>query len=72
LELANEGKVVAFVPAESADKLLSMMKSHKYGVDAAVIGQVVDSHNGKVGLRTSIGSVRMVDMPLGNLVPRIC
>ncbi len=72
LELANEGKIVAVVPAESADKILSVMRGNVYGVDAAEIGEVVTNSAGKVGLRTPLGSVRIVDMPAGELVPRIC
>ena len=72
LELANEGKIIAVVPADSADKILSVMKKNIYGVDAAIIGEVVTNSAGKVGLKTSLGSVRIVDMPTGELVPRIC
>ncbi len=72
LELANEGKIVAVVPAESADKILAVMRGNVYGVDAAEIGEVVTNSAGKVGLRTPLGSVRIVDMPAGELVPRIC
>ena len=72
LELANEGKIVAVVPSAAADKILSVMRGNAYGVDAAEIGEVVTSSAGKVGLRTSIGGVRIVDMPAGELVPRIC
>ncbi len=72
LYLANEGKAVAFVPAESADRILDAMHSHPYGQHACIIGEVNDEAPGQVGLRTSIGGIRIVDMPLGNLVPRIC
>ena len=72
LELANEGKIVAVVPRESAEKILSVMRRNVYGRNAAVIGEVVAQSVGKVGLRTAIGSVRIVDMPAGELVPRIC
>ena len=72
LELANEGKIIAVVPADSADKILSVMKKNIYGDDAAIIGEVVTNSAGKVGLKTSLGSVRIVDMPTGELVPRIC
>ncbi len=72
LELANEGKIVAVVPAESAEKILSVMRRNVYGRHAALIGEVVTNSAGKVGLRTSIGGVRIVDMPTGELVPRIC
>ena len=72
LELANEGKIIAVVPAESADKVLAVMRGNVYGVDAAIIGEVVANAAGRVGLKTALGSVRIVDMPTGELVPRIC
>ena len=72
LELANEGKLIAFVPAEDADKLIEVMKKNKYGTNAAIIGEVTEDNASRVGLRTSIGSIRIVDMPISNLVPRIC
>ncbi len=72
LELANEGKIVAVVPAESAEKILSVMKKNIYGFDAAEVGEVVANSAGRVGLRTALGGVRIVDMPAGELVPRIC
>ena len=72
LELANEGKFIAFVPENSVNKVLEVMHNHRYGVNAAVIGEVVKESPGRVGLRTSIGSLRVVDMPLGAIVPRIC
>ena len=72
LELANEGKIIAVVPAESSEKILSVMKKNIYGREAAQIGEVVTNSAGKVGLKTSLGSVRIVDMPTGELVPRIC
>ena len=72
LELANEGKIVAVVPSASSEKILSVMRKNVYGVNAAQIGEVVGTSAGKVGLRTEIGGVRIVDMPAGELVPRIC
>lgn len=72
LELANEGKIIAVVPAESAEKILSVMRKNIYGKDAAIIGEVVKNSAGKVGLKTPLGSIRIVDMPTGELVPRIC
>ena len=72
LELANEGKIIAVVPAESSEKILSVMRKNIYGYNAAEIGEVVENSAGKVGLRTSIGGVRIIDMPAGELVPRIC
>lgn len=72
LELANEGKIIAVVPAESAEKILAAMKNFEYGRNAAIIGEVTEKYCGKVGMRTQIGGLRIVDMPVGNLVPRIC
>lgn len=72
LYLANEGKCVAFVPADKAQAVLAAMQANPYGRDARVIGEVTEGTPGQVGLRTSIGGIRVVDMPLGNLVPRIC
>ncbi len=72
LELANEGKFIAFVPDDKVDDVLSVMHNHRYGVNAAVIGEVTNESRGRVGLQTLIGSIRVVDMPLGAIVPRIC
>ncbi|MBR0061105.1 MAG: hydrogenase expression/formation protein HypE, partial [Selenomonadaceae bacterium] len=72
LELANEGKIVAIVPETSAEKILSVMRENVYGRDAAIIGEITSNSPEKVGLKTSIGGVRIVDMPAGELVPRIC
>ena len=72
LELANEGKIIAIVPAESAEKIIAAMKNFEYGKNSAIIGEIVENSPGKVGLRTKFGGVRIVDMPIGNLVPRIC
>ncbi len=72
LELANEGKCIAIVPPESAEKILETMRKNVYGENAEIIGEVTENSPGKVGLKTEIGTIRIVDMPLGNLVPRIC
>ncbi|MBQ1509505.1 MAG: hydrogenase expression/formation protein HypE [Selenomonadaceae bacterium] len=72
LYLANEGKVVAFVPANREHAVLEAMRVDPYGREARTIGEVVAEAVGQVGLRTSIGGIRVVDMPLGDLVPRIC
>ncbi len=72
LYVANEGKVVVVVPEESADVALAAMQAHPSGVDAAIIGEVVDDPVGIVVLRTSFGSTRIVDMLVGDPLPRIC
>ena len=71
LELANEGKLVAFVSASKAEELVSLMRGHRYGEEAAIIGEVTVG-SGEVALRTNIGSLRLVASPTGSLVPRIC
>ncbi len=72
LTVANEGKLVAFVPPEEGETALEALRSHPLGKDAARIGVVTDEHPGLVLARTSIGGRRVVDMPLGELLPRIC
>jgi hydrogenase expression/formation protein HypE len=72
LYLANEGKLLAFVSAEDAAAVLAAMKTTPYGKDAAVIGEVVEDHVGKVILETRIGGLRIVDMLAGEQLPRIC
>ena len=57
---------------EAADAALAAMKSDPHGKDAVVLGETTDAAHGQIGLRTTIGGIRIVDMPLGNLVPRIC
>jgi hydrogenase expression/formation protein HypE len=72
LYVANEGKMVAIVAAEDADKILKAMKKHRYGKDAAIIGEVFADHPGRVVMKTLLGSSRIVDMLVGDLLPRIC
>ncbi len=72
LYIANEGKVVAVVPPEKADAVLAAMKNHKYGKDACIIGEVTDKHPGRVVMTTALGASRIVDVPVGELLPRIC
>jgi hydrogenase expression/formation protein HypE len=70
--IANEGKLVAFVPEAHAEKVLAVMKNNDYGKDAALIGHVTEEHPGRVVAKTAIGSSRVVDLPAGELLPRIC
>ena len=70
--VANEGKMVAIVPGERAEQVLAAMQAHEYGKDAAIIGKVVSEHPGMVTAKTSIGGMRVVDVPAGELLPRIC
>jgi hydrogenase expression/formation protein HypE len=72
LYIANEGKLVAIVDPHDADNILAQMKRNPYGSEAAVIGEVIDEHKGKVILRTMMGASRIVDMLSGELLPRIC
>ena len=72
LYIANEGKLVAILPEEIAEAVLSAMRRHEYGKDAAIIGRVVSEHPGLVTAKTSIGGMRVVDLPAGELLPRIC
>ncbi|GHB55940.1 hydrogenase expression/formation protein HypE [Streptomyces cirratus] len=72
LYVANEGKLVAFVPREHADAVLEAMRAHPMGRRAAVIGEAVESHPGLVVARTGLGGTRVVDLPIGEQLPRIC
>jgi hydrogenase expression/formation protein HypE len=72
LYVANEGKVLAIVAPEAAERALAALRAHPLGRDAAVIGQVVDDHPGKVFLKSRIGGTRVVDMLSGEQLPRIC
>ncbi|NPE27732.1 hydrogenase expression/formation protein HypE [Methanococcoides sp. SA1] len=72
LEVANEGKAIICVKAENTEEVLSIIRKHEYGKDAAIIGEATDSNSGKVLMRTTIGSMRYVDTPTGDLIPRIC
>ncbi len=72
LTVANEGKLVAFVPPEEAELALEALRDHPLGREAARIGIVTGEHPGMVLARTAIGGRRVVDMPLGELLPRIC
>ena len=72
LYVANEGKLVAVVPAEIADAMLKAMRANPLGLEAVIIGEVTESHPGLVALRTGLGANRIVDMPVGEQLPRIC
>ncbi|MBN1564869.1 MAG: hydrogenase expression/formation protein HypE [Anaerolineae bacterium] len=72
LYVANEGKIVAIVPEAHADAVLAAMRQNPYGVDATIIGRAVADHPGMVLAQTGIGGRRVVDMPLGEILPRIC
>ncbi len=72
LYVANEGKLVAIVQVEDADKVLKAMRGNKYGKDAAIIGEVGAEHAGRVVMKTILSASRIVDMLVGDLLPRIC
>ncbi len=72
LHVANEGKLLAFVRPAAAQKMLSAMRAHPQGRDAAIIGEVVGDHPGAVVMRTQVGGTRVVDMLSGEQLPRIC
>jgi len=72
LYVANEGKLVAVVAPSDADKVLDRMRQNRYGTEAVIIGEVVKEHPGKVVMKTLLGSSRIVDMLVGELLPRIC
>lgn len=72
LYVANEGKLLAFVPPEYAEPVLSAMRADPFGKDGAIIGEVVDDHPGRVFMETPIGGARIVDMLAGEQLPRIC
>jgi hydrogenase expression/formation protein HypE len=72
LQVANEGKLLAFVPATEADAVLEAMREHPAGAGACVIGEVVEDHPGMVSTTTGFGASRVVDMPIGEQLPRIC
>ena len=70
--VANEGKLVAFVPGEGSATVLEAMRHHPLGLNAVEIGHVVDDRRGLVRVRTSIGGERILDLPFGEALPRIC
>ncbi len=72
LYLANEGKVIAILPADYADAVLASMQAHPAGTESCIIGRVSDSPAGRVLLKTGFGSERIVDMLVGEQLPRIC
>jgi hydrogenase expression/formation protein HypE len=72
LYVANEGKLLAVVSAEAAHTVLAAMQRHPLGRSAAIIGTVTEAHPGLVALRTPYGPARIVDLPAGDLLPRIC
>ena len=72
LYVANEGKLVAIVPPETADEIVAAMCRHPLGAESAVIGAVTAREPGLVTMRTAFGTTRIVDMLAGDQLPRIC
>ena len=72
LHVANEGKLVCIVPNEAAAEVVLAIKSNEHGANAAVIGTVVTEHAGMVVAKTSIGASRVITVPIGEQLPRIC
>jgi hydrogenase expression/formation protein HypE len=72
LQVANEGKLLAFVPLEAGDAVLAAMRAHPLGASAVRVGTCVGDHPGMVVARTALGGTRVIPMPIGEQLPRIC
>ncbi len=72
LHVPCEGRLVAIVEELATERLLEAMRAHPNGRDAAIVGRVTDGEPGRVTLRTTVGGRRLVDLPSGELLPRIC
>jgi hydrogenase expression/formation protein HypE len=72
LTVANEGKLIALCPPDSADALLAVMQAHPLGRDAALIGEVLDDPDRAVQMETALGGRRVIDWLAGEQLPRIC
>lgn len=72
LYVANEGKLICILPRKFADEMFEKMRSNKFGERAEIIGEVVSEHAGMVVAKTGIGGTRVVDLQLGEQLPRIC
>jgi hydrogenase expression/formation protein HypE len=72
MQVANEGKLLAIVPADAADAVLAAMRAHPLGAGACRIGTCVDAHPGVVVAKTALGGNRVVNLPIGEQLPRIC
>ena len=71
LYVANEGKFLLFLPSKDAEKALEIIKKFEEGKEAEIIGEVKEG-NGKVLIETKIGARRILDIPVGEILPRIC
>jgi hydrogenase expression/formation protein HypE len=72
MQVANEGKMVAFVDPDHSEAVLAAMRSRPEGANATIIGRAVDEHPGMVVVRTPFGTTRVVERELGEQLPRIC
>jgi len=72
LYIANEGKLVAIIAPQEADRLLATMRATRYGEESVAIGQVTTRTAGRVLVHTSLGTTRIVDVLAGEILPRIC
>jgi hydrogenase expression/formation protein HypE len=72
LYVANEGKILIFVPEDEAEKVIGLLRESSYGKESTIIGRVTENDKGIVKLKTLIGSNRIVDMISGEQLPRIC
>ncbi|MDD5510098.1 MAG: hydrogenase expression/formation protein HypE [Dehalococcoidales bacterium] len=72
LYLANEGKLVAVVPERDAEVVLKAMRANCYGKEAAIVGEVLSESPGRVVMKTGLGTSRIIDMLVGDPLPRIC
>ena len=72
LFVANEGKLLAIVPRANADQVLAAMQAHPLGAGARIIGECVREHESMVVAKTALGGTRVVDLPIGEQLPRIC
>lgn len=72
LHVANEGKLIAFVPRDQAEAALAALRLHPLGAQAAIIGEAVEAHPGVLVGRTGIGGSRVIDTQVGEQLPRIC
>jgi hydrogenase expression/formation protein HypE len=72
LYVANEGKLIAVVPRDDAERLLEVMLDQPLGRNAAIIGEVVEDHPGMVTMHSLVGGERVVTMLAGEQLPRIC
>ncbi len=72
LYVANEGKLLAIVAAGDAEKVVERMRATRYGEGATIIGEVTSEPAGRVLMKTAVGSMRVVDVLAGEMLPRIC